>query len=368
MVVAAALEQFMKPASSMEELVHERFDEMNTRFDRLEHDIRLLAETVALHARYHFAVMPPLPQAEQREASARGDERFRVLVGQVVLALSGCGTFKPPQISFDENVPLLPDFTELTDDHSRSLHVPPPWSPTHGGNKGDKEAQEPVDRIETANAAARVEPRRAGYFNAVQVFSYSPGALYQIYAAPGEITDIALEPGEQLIGSGPLAAGDTVRWIVADTESGTGDTRRIHIMVKPTRPGLRPTLSSIRTAALISLNFAPAKNPIVPSVVWFYPEDRTGRKKLLPPTPIIPESDQRRYRYTIEGDKPPWRPLNAYDDGRKVYIEFSPGIAQGEMPPLFVIGLEGKPELVNYRAYKNVLIVDRLFCRGRREK
>jgi hypothetical protein len=83
MVVAAALEQFMKPGSSVEELAHERFDEMNMRFDRLEHDIRLLAETVALHARYHFSVMPPLPQAEQCEAGARGDERFRVLASEV---------------------------------------------------------------------------------------------------------------------------------------------------------------------------------------------------------------------------------------------------------------------------------------------
>jgi hypothetical protein len=83
MVVAAALEQFMKPGSSVEELTHERFDEMNTRFDRLEHDIRLLAETVALHARYHLSVMPPLPQAEQGEACARGDERFKVLASEV---------------------------------------------------------------------------------------------------------------------------------------------------------------------------------------------------------------------------------------------------------------------------------------------
>jgi hypothetical protein len=83
MVVAAALEQFMKPGSSVEELARERFDEMNTRFDRLEHDIRLLAETVALHARYHFSVMPPLPQANQREAGARGDERFKVLASEV---------------------------------------------------------------------------------------------------------------------------------------------------------------------------------------------------------------------------------------------------------------------------------------------
>jgi type IV secretion system protein TrbG len=32
------------------------------------------------------------------------------------------------------------------------------------------------------------------------------------------------------------------------------------------------------------------------------------------------------------------------------------------MPPLFVIGHDGKTEIVNYRAYGNVLIVDRLFA------
>jgi len=68
-----------------------------------------------------------------------------------------------------------------------------------------------------------------------------------------------------------------------------------------------------------------------------------------------------RYRYVIDGDSPPWRPVNAYDDGR-VYIESSSGIEQGEMPPLFVNGQDGKPELVDYRDYKNVLIVDRLFA------
>ncbi len=51
-----------------------------------------------------------------------------------------------------------------------------------------------------------------------------------------------------------------------------------------------------------------------------------------------------------------------YDDGRKVFIEFSPGIVQGEMPPLFVTGPAGNTELVNYRAYGNLLIVDRLFA------
>jgi hypothetical protein len=48
-----------------------------------------------------------------------------------------------------------------------------------------------------------------------------------------------------------------------------------------------------------------------------------------------------RFRYAISGDSPPWKPLRAFDDGKKVYIQFPGGIAQGELPPLFVIGAQG---------------------------
>ena len=279
-----------------------------------------------------------------------------------VLALCGCTSFKPPQISYDDEVPPPPPTPVLTDVRPGPLHVPPAWTPARGGKKGATEAAEAAARIETANAAARIEPRQRGYFNAVQIFPYSPGALYQIYAAPGQITDIALEPGEQLTGSGPLSAGDTVRWLVGDTESGSGETRRVHIMVKPTRPGIDTNLvvNTDRRTYLIELRSR--EKPYMPSVAWFYPEDRTVRARIAAAlTPVIPEYADRRYRYVIDGDNPPWRPLKAYDDGRKVYVEFSPGIVQGEMPPLFVIGPDGKTEIVNYRAHRNVLIVDRLF-------
>jgi MFS family permease len=81
-VVQAALECFLNPAPSVEELVEGRFDDMCVRFDRLERDLRMMAETVALHARYHLAVMPPLPPSRQREAALLGDERFKVLAEQ----------------------------------------------------------------------------------------------------------------------------------------------------------------------------------------------------------------------------------------------------------------------------------------------
>src|SRR5215467_14483956 len=59
------------------------------------------------------------------------------------LALSGCTTFKPPQISCDDDVPPSPDLPMPADDHA-PMHVPPAWTPARGGKKGDGEAKEPI--------------------------------------------------------------------------------------------------------------------------------------------------------------------------------------------------------------------------------
>ncbi|MGX9431209.1 MULTISPECIES: P-type conjugative transfer protein TrbG [Bradyrhizobium] len=307
----------------------------------------------------------PLAQSRQNSARPKFVTANRACLHVLLLCssmLGGCAAYIPPEISYDGEVPPLPAAPTALDDRPRPLHVPPLWKPSLGGNLGGKEDAEPVSRVETANSAARVEPRKRGYFNAAQIYAYSPGALYQIYAAPGQITDIALEEGEQLTGSGPIAAGDTVRWVVGDTESGSGDTRRVHILVKPTRASIETNLvvNTDRRTYLIELRSR--ERPYMPSVAWYYPEAVRERSRAVALKPVLPDPAQRISRYTIEGDSPPWRPLAAYDDGRKVYIEFPQGIVQGEMPPLFVIGPDGITELVNYRAYGNVLIVDRLFA------
>lgn len=83
MVVEAALERFLNVAPSIEDSVRDRLDDIDDKLDRLERNVRVMAETVALHARYHLSVMPPLPQVRQQEAARLGNERFKVLAEQV---------------------------------------------------------------------------------------------------------------------------------------------------------------------------------------------------------------------------------------------------------------------------------------------
>ena len=283
---------------------------------------------------------------------------FPVLLFSATM-LAGCATpQKPPQISYDQNVPPLPAVpTAVTDDRPRPLHVPPAWTPTKGGTA----AGTPVGRVENANAAARIQPRREGYYNAIQIYPWSEGALYQVYAAPGQITDIALEPGENLTGAGPIAAGDTARWIIGDTESGSGTTRRVHILVKPSRPDITTNLVVTTDRRVYMIELRSGEKPYMPAVSWSYPQSRAAQGQRLPATPVIPAVASRNYRYGLTGGNPPWKPVTVYDDGRRVYVEFPKGVVQGEMPPIFVIGPDGEALLVNSRIHQHILIVDRLF-------
>jgi type IV secretion system protein VirB9 len=282
----------------------------------------------------------------------------------LVAAVSGCATTKTPQFSYDDHVPPMPSSPAAVqaDPAPKPPHVPPGWTPARGGGA----AGTPEGRVTNANAAARVEPRREGYYNAIQIYPWSEGALYQVYAAPGQITDIALEPGERLTGAGPIAAGDTARWIIGDTESGSGASRRVHVLVKPTRPDIATNLVIATDRRSYMLELRAGEETWMPAVSWHYPETSSStatQRRAVPAAPVIPAAAARNHRYglQIEGRSPPWRPVSVFDDGRRVHVVFPPGIAQGEMPPLFVIGPDGEPEIVNSRIHGNVLIVDRLF-------
>jgi len=287
---------------------------------------------------------------------------FRFSASAAVLlcatALASCATYKPPQISYDASVPPLPAVPKTaSDDRPKPLHVPPAWTPAKGGDAATTSA----GRIENANAAARIEPRREGYYNAIQIYPWSEGALYQVYTTPGKITDIALEPGEALTGAGPVAAGDTARWIIGDTTSGSGEEPQVHILVKPARPDIETNLVVTTDRRVYRIELRASEGSYMPAVAWNYPRSPGSQRPVVPATPRIPPISARNYRYALIGDTPPWRPVAIYDDGRRVYVEFPGGIVQGEMPPIFVLGPEGNPEIVNSRVYRNILIVDRIF-------
>ena len=165
-----------------------------------------------------------------------------------------------------------------------------------------------------------------------------------------------------------VAAGDTVRWIVGDTSSGAGDELRVNVLVKPVRSGLKTNLVITTNRRTYLLELTSTERAWMASVSWDYPKDRmlalqrqAQAAQVAAPVDTGLSLERIRFRYAISGSNPSWKPLRAFDDGEKVYIQFPAGIAQGELPPLFVIGVQGDGQLVNYRFRSPYYIVDRLF-------
>ncbi|AXL71369.1 P-type conjugative transfer protein TrbG [Pseudomonas aeruginosa] len=298
---------------------------------------------------------------------------YTVSLLTLVAALAGCASQgkPPPRISLDEPVqaqplPEPPKPVEVVT-VPKVLPLPAQMKPLPEADEA-KPAPEPADeivRVSRANAEARIAPTREGYVNAIQVWPFTDGALYQVYAAPGRVTVISLQPGEELV---TVAAGDTVRWIVGDTSSGAGNDLRVNVLVKPIRSGLKTNVVITTSRRTYLIELTSTDKAWMASVSWEYPKDQMlalrrqdQAAQAAAPVDTGLSLEKIRFRYAISGSNPPWKPLRAFDDGEKVYIQFPPGIAQGELPPLFVIGAQGDGQLVNYRFRSPYYIVDRLF-------
>lgn len=285
----------------------------------------------------------------------------------LALLLGGTALLAGPEAGAHPMLPVMPvpavEVANLTAAPSRRA------APTAARRSPDSgHAPDPRSHVGAANRAARVEPEATGFENAIQRYPWREGALYQVYAAPGQVTDIALQEGEKLVGPGPVAAGDTVRWMIGDTLSGTGAAARIHILVKPTRPDIATNLVINTDRRTYHLELRATPRTWMASVSWTYPADelialRRAEDLAARAEPVADRLalEQLNFHYRIEGDRPAWRPVRVFDDGRRTLIEFPPTIAQTEMPPFFIIGKEGTAELANYRVTGRYLVVDRLF-------
>lgn len=223
----------------------------------------------------------------------------------------------------------------------------------------------PQPVVDAANRAALREPDTAGYLNAVQVYPFAEGMLYRLYAAPGRVTDVALQPGETITA---VAAGDTVRWTVGDTTSGSGTGKRTHLLVKPFAAGLSTNLVVTTDRRVYHLELESLPKAAMAALSWTYPEDelialRRAEAEAAAAAPVASgvAVEALNFNYAITGDRPAWRPVRAFDDGRQTYVEFAPSLGVGEAPPLFVVGEDGEAALVNYRVAGRYYVVDRLF-------
>jgi len=222
--------------------------------------------------------------------------------------------------------------------------------------------------IARANQAARAPSRADGFVGGVQIFAWSPGRVFEIWAAPLRVTTLTLGEGEVLVSK---AAGDTVRWQIGEVASGTGAALRTHVLLKPLEPGLetnlvlttnrRVYLLDLKSGAADAFNAAVAWDEVGPTESGAEPEADVDEPK--GPDPLVTPQGPLDARYRIEprGRRARWTPSSVFNDGTRTFIAFDADLQVDEAPVLFVLTPDGEAQLVNYRQQGGLFVVDRLF-------
>ena len=221
---------------------------------------------------------------------------------------------------------------------------------------GDEDPPGPAAIAKAHRLALATSPRDR-LIGGEQVFHFAEGRLYEVWTSPLRVTTLTLGVGENVIS---LAAGDSVRWQIAQTMSGSGAQARAHVLIKPFERGLSTNLviSTDKRVYVLVLRSGEVFN----AVVSWTPEPPDAPAPGPAPRPAPPDREPQmlatRFAISPHGRPPAWTPSAVMTDGRRTYILMPPQVGTGEGPVLNLIDQDGTRVLANYRQKGALLIVD----------
>jgi type IV secretion system protein VirB9 len=202
-------------------------------------------------------------------------------------------------------------------------------------------------------------------------FTYG-ASMPTVPCSPLHVCEIELEPGETVIDKPHI--GDAARWKVAPAVSGTGAEKTVHVIIKPTEPGLETNLVIPTDRRTYHLRLVSTKASYVPRTAFYYPDSEQKawaaekaemQKEKAPVISDLPSLsvDKLNFAYKVKADKgkPKFIPLRVFDDGIRTYIQMPESVQVQDAPVIVLIGSDGSEQLVNYRLKHNTYVVDRLF-------
>ncbi|MCT7667431.1 P-type conjugative transfer protein TrbG [Shinella kummerowiae] len=181
-----------------------------------------------------------------------------------------------------------------------------------------------------------------------------------VVCSPLQVCDIELQGGEVVR---DVLVGDTVRWKVEPATSGAAGGQAIHLIVKPSEPGLITSMVVTTSRRTYHIQLKSHPTQYMARVGFEYPEDVSAKladvnarlEASTIPGAGVP-AEQLSFGYSVSGNAG-WRPTRVYSDGQKTYIQFPRSISGQDAPVLFVVS-GGQNRIVNYRMKSNMMVVD----------
>lgn len=181
-----------------------------------------------------------------------------------------------------------------------------------------------------------------------------------VVCSPLQVCDIELQ-GSEVVRD--VLVGDTVRWKVEPATSGAAGGQAIHLIVKPSEPGLVTSMVVTTSRRTYHIQLKSHPTQYMARVGFEYPEDVSAKladvnarlEASTVPGAGVP-AEQLSFAYSVSGSAG-WRPTRVYSDGQKTYIQFPRSISGQDAPVLFVVS-GGQNRIVNYRMKNDMMVVD----------
>jgi type IV secretion system protein VirB9 len=210
------------------------------------------------------------------------------------------------------------------------------------------------------------------------VVRYLFGAtLPTVVCAPLQICNLALQPGEVVH---DVQVGDSVRWKISPSISGSGSEQTTHLIIKPVDAELVSSLNVATNRRTYAIKLVSTQRDWMPLVAFNYPDDMQQQWFAYRQTVAFGAAANRLptgentanldFGFQLSGDDPSWKPLRVYTDGAKTYIEFPRAISFTSAPALVALDStggwfsSGSTQIVNYRMLGNRYVVDRVLDRA----
>ncbi|RNC77742.1 TrbG/VirB9 family P-type conjugative transfer protein [Piscirickettsia salmonis] len=242
-------------------------------------------------------------------------------------------------------------------------------------NVANKTFKNKEDAIQYANKAALRNPNSRDFVNSIMNYQFMDGASYAVYASPGQMTDIEFQSGEKLISQ---AAGDTLRWQIGKTVSGSGAYQREHLLIKPNQTGLKTTMVVMTDQRVYHIQLISTPDAYMQAVKWQYPNENvvtyqsednsvTGDTRLSTAGASgldvnIASMYSHYTTQSLQGDTRNFTPVLVFDDGVKTYIKFNKTTLNRQMPLVEVdTGDKTYVSSVNYHVKGQYIIIEGVY-------
>lgn len=210
----------------------------------------------------------------------------------------------------------------------------------------------------TPAAYANWVPARGTVDTRIRTAPYSADQVYQLYGYVGYQIDIEFSRGERFLG---LAAGD----MNALSFKAEGN----HLFLKPRLSHVHTNLTILTSEREYEFDYSaspgapdPTLGEVIYALKFTYPQSRSAsaaalqRGRITKDLRDAPRDAFKNTDYWYCG-RPELKPVSAWDDGARTWIEFG---ARSELPAIFVKNDDGSESLVNFSIERSDIVVQRI--------